>query len=104
MDRMPTAYSEIKVADPVRKQDKREAFTNDQLNLIFRSPVDEQQKRDSNLFWVSLIALWNGMRSNEICQLDVSEALLRKSVFERTSPFPGRTYATDSVTGMPRAE
>ena len=30
-------------------------------------------------------------------------ALLHKSWPERTSPFPGRTYPTGSVTGMPRA-
>ncbi|WP_420012385.1 hypothetical protein [Tateyamaria sp.] len=30
-------------------------------------------------------------------------ALLHKLGSERTSPFPGRTYPTGSVTGMPRA-
>lgn len=30
-------------------------------------------------------------------------ALLHKSGFERSSPFPRRTYPTDSVTGIPRA-
>jgi hypothetical protein len=30
-------------------------------------------------------------------------ALLRKSPDGRTSPFPGRTYPTTSVTGRPRA-
>ena len=30
-------------------------------------------------------------------------ALLHKSRSERTSPFPGRTYPTAFVTGMPRA-
>ena len=30
-------------------------------------------------------------------------ALLRKSPDGRTFPFPGRTYATTSVTGLPRA-
>lgn len=81
MDRMPTAYAEIKVADPVRKQDKREAFSNDQLNVIFRSTVYEDQERDSSLFWAPLIALWNGMRSNEICQLDVTDIKLEENVW-----------------------
>ncbi len=31
------------------------------------------------------------------------KALLHKSGFDRTSPFPRRTYPTGSVTGMPRA-
>mgnify|MGYP005994048813 CR=1 FL=1 len=81
IDRMPTAYAEIKVADPVRKQDKREAFSNDQLNVIFRSRLYQDQERDSSLFWVPLIALWNGMRSNEICQLDVADIMLEENVW-----------------------
>ncbi|SPH20655.1 hypothetical protein ASD8599_01394 [Ascidiaceihabitans donghaensis] len=81
MDRMPTAYAEIKVADPVRKQDKREAFSNEQLNVIFRSRVYQDQERESSLFWVPLIALWNGMRSNEICQLDVADIKLEENVW-----------------------
>lgn len=81
MDRMPTAYAEIKVADPVRKEDKRAAFSDDQLNVIFRSRVYQDQERDSSLFWVPLIALWNGMRSNEICQLDVADIKLEENVW-----------------------
>jgi integrase len=70
IDRMPTAFSEIKVADPVRKEDKRLPFSNEQLATIFHSEVFLEEKRNDCLFWVPLIALWNGMRSNEICQLD----------------------------------
>lgn len=33
----------------------------------------------------------------------LAEALLHKSVERRVSPFPGRTYPTASVTGMPSA-
>ena len=81
MNRMPTTFAEIKVADPVRKQDKRSAFSNDQLNVIFRSRVYQDQERNSSLFWVPLIALWNGMRSNEICQLDVADIKLEENVW-----------------------
>ncbi len=81
MDRMPTAYGEIKVADPVRKEDKREAFSDDQLSTIFSSRVYADQKRDNSLFWVPLIALWNGMRSNEICQLDAADIKLEENVW-----------------------
>lgn len=69
------------MADPVRKQDKREAFSNDQLNVIFRSQIYQDQQRDSSLFWVPLIALWNGMRSNEICQMDVADIKLEENVW-----------------------
>jgi integrase len=73
IDRVPIAFSEIKVADPVRKEDKRLPFTNDQLNTIIHSRVFVEQERSRGLFWVFLIALWNGMRSNEICQLDAAD-------------------------------
>ena len=81
MDRMPSAYGEIKVADPVRKEDKRAAISNDQLSTIFTSRVYANQERDSSLFWVPLIALWNGMRSNEICQLDAADIKLEENVW-----------------------
>ena len=73
IDRVPIAFSEIKVADPVRKEDKRLPFTNDQLQTIFHSKVFVEQERSRGLFWIFLIALWNGMRSNEICQLDAAD-------------------------------
>jgi integrase len=79
--RLPTAFSEIKVADPVRKEDKRAAFSVEQLNAIFSSKVYTDQQRDSSLFWVPLIALWNGMRSNEICQLDVEDIKMQEGVW-----------------------
>lgn len=36
-------------------------------------------------------------------ELAQRRALLHKSGFVRGSPFPGRTYPTGTVTGMPRA-
>lgn len=71
--RVPTSYSEICVADPERKADKRLPFFDEQLTTLFSSRVFKEQERTSALFWVPLIALWNGMRSNEICQLDVAD-------------------------------
>lgn len=71
--RMPTSFSEIRVADPERRELKRLPFTDEQLQTYFHSRVFESQDRTNCIFWVSLIALWNGMRSNEICQLDTSD-------------------------------
>jgi hypothetical protein len=34
---------------------------------------------------------------------EIDAALMRKVGEARTSPFPGRTYPTGSVTGMPSA-
>lgn len=73
IDRIPTAMSEIQVADPIRKEDKRLPFSNTQLSTIFHSEVYAEDRRRDCMFWVPLIALWNGMRSNEICQLDTAD-------------------------------
>lgn len=73
IDRLPIAFDELKVADPVRREDKRLSFSDEQLGVIFNSRIYQTQQRDSSLFWVPLIAVWNGMRSNEICQLDVAD-------------------------------
>jgi integrase len=63
--------------------EKRRPFSMDDLNSIFSAPlytgcVDDAKgfaKPGPNVirgtrFWVPLIALWTGMRANEICQLD----------------------------------
>jgi len=73
--RMPTSFSEIKVADPERKEHKRLPFSDEQLQTYFHSRVFSDQERSNCVFWASLIALWNGMRTNEICQLDVADVV-----------------------------
>lgn len=75
ISRVPTSFSEISVADPERKEHKRLPFTDNQLQTYFHSRVFSDQERTNCVFWVSLIALWNGMRSNEICQLDVADVV-----------------------------
>lgn len=73
--RVPTSFSEICVADPERKEHKRLPFSDSQLQTYFHSRIFKGQERSNSVFWVSLIALWNGMRSNEICQLDVANVV-----------------------------
>lgn len=81
LTRMPTAFSEIKAADSVRKEDKRLPFSAERLSTIIQSEVFQRQQREGSLFWVPLIALWNGLRSNEICQLDVADIRLVEDVW-----------------------
>ena len=78
---VPTSFGELKVADPVRKEDKRAPFSDDQLSAYFHSRVFIEQEQTNCLYWVSLIALWNGMRSNEICQLDVQDVVCEENVW-----------------------
>ncbi len=79
--RVPTSISEVRVADPERREDKRLQFTDVQLQSYFKSRLFVQNEQQNSIFWVSLIALWNGMRSNEICQLDTSDVVEVESVW-----------------------
>lgn len=63
---------------PKGAKGKRRPFSSDQLNRIFRhAPFDkpfslrEMQRADikAHQFWAPLLALWTGMRANEILQL-----------------------------------
>ena len=76
----------LAVIDPVRRRDKRLPFSPEQLGLIFNAPIYRGCEDDEwnfavagpnhprrGRFWVPLIALYSGMRLNEICQLDVAD-------------------------------
>lgn len=76
----------LRVVDPRHRRDRRLPFSNDQLRAIFDAPLyrgcvdDEYGYADVGparprraRFWVPLIALFSGMRMNEICQLDVAD-------------------------------
>ncbi|PTQ63434.1 site-specific recombinase XerD [Sphingomonas sp. PP-CE-3G-477] len=84
LDRNP--LKGLKLPDPVRKRDKRNPFSLEQLRRIFDAPIYTGCRDDMNgyavsgdqrprraRFWVPLIALFSGMRLNEICQLEVSD-------------------------------
>lgn len=76
----------LKLRDPVKKRDKRHPFSVEQLRAIFSAPiftgcrndeyhyaiVGDQRPRRAR-FWVPLIALFAGLRLNEICQLEVAD-------------------------------
>ncbi|WP_295167620.1 hypothetical protein [uncultured Brevundimonas sp.] len=84
IDRNPATG--LTVVDPVRDKDKRLPFSSKQLRLIFDAPVyrgcvDDEwhfatpgpNRPRRARFWIPLIALYSGMRLNEICQLDVAD-------------------------------
>ncbi len=83
LDRNP--LKGLKLPDPVKKRDKRNPFSPEQLRRIFDAPIYTGCRDDMNgyavpgdqrprraRFWVPLIALFSGLRLNEICQLEVS--------------------------------
>jgi len=76
----------LQVIDRVRRRDKRLPFSVEQLRLIFDAPIYRGCVDDwagystpgptrprRGRFWVPLIALFSGMRMNEICQLHVAD-------------------------------
>lgn len=76
----------LQVIDRVRRRDKRRPFSTEQLRLIFDAPIYRGCVDDwagystpgyahprRGRFWVPLIALFSGMRMNEICQLHVAD-------------------------------
>ena len=83
----------LNVKDSVKKKEKRKPFDTAQLNKIFSAPIytgcvndesgyakpgDKRPRRAK--FWVPLIALFTGMRLNEICQLEINDIDLVEGV------------------------
>lgn len=80
-------FSGMSLKDKTRKKDKRFAFSDEQLQAIFSTPVFtgckgkkplERYQEGSiivkdNMYWIPLIALYTGARMGEICQLYVSD-------------------------------
>lgn len=77
------------------KVKKKQTYTQDDLDILFSSPlytgcagesVSERLKRGDRvikdyLYWVPVIALYSGMRLNEICQLERSDIACHDSVW-----------------------
>ena len=83
----------INVKDNVQKKDKRKPLSADQLKAIFTAPlytgckdgergyntVGAARPRNAR-FWIPVIALFTGMRLNEICQLHVADIAVQEGV------------------------
>ncbi|GGN51413.1 integrase [Novosphingobium indicum] len=75
---------DIEEPDPVPAREKRDAFTTEQLNLIFGSAPwsdgpDAEPERPSR-YWAPLIALFSGARLSEICGQRVDEMIDERDV------------------------
>ena len=73
----PLCQQDLKVADPVHAQDKRLPFSDHQLVKIITALSDKSGAE----FWVPHIGLYNGLRLNEICQLNVEDIVVRDKVW-----------------------
>jgi len=76
----------LRIANTTHRRDRRLPFSNEQLWSIFNAPLYKGCLDDGYgyaqagtarprraRFWAPLIALYEGMRLNEICQLDVAD-------------------------------
>lgn len=83
----------LRLADPVLPRDKRLPFSLAQLQSIFSAPLFTGCQDDEAgyatpgrsyprraRFWVPLIALFSGMRLNEICQMDAEDVVLKDGI------------------------
>jgi hypothetical protein len=86
VDRNP--FRGLQLNDDVHPRDKRHPFSSEQLNRIFNAPLYRGCRDDEagyatlgnaqprrGRFWIPLIALYSGMRLNEICQLDLKDVV-----------------------------
>lgn len=88
-------FKGLLVKDQVRPETKRHPFTDEQLQLLFSSPVYRgcrstdvrgRYERGSmvvkdSLYWIPLIALYTGARLQEICQLYTTDIRQEQGVW-----------------------
>jgi integrase len=76
----------VPLAKKSSAREARDPFSTEQLNSIFKAPLYRGCENDQSgyavegpnvirgtRFWIPLVALFTGMRLNEICQLDVAD-------------------------------
>lgn len=75
------------------KKDKRRAFSDAELKVIFESPIYRGCRRETqryvagpvivkdSKYWIPLLALFTGARLNELCQLYVGDVYQQDSVW-----------------------
>ncbi|MXO49414.1 hypothetical protein GRI69_14250 [Erythrobacter vulgaris] len=98
----------LRVADPVPVRDKRRPFSKGQLQRIFAGPPFEALKYPCSTtfspswpsrFYVPLIALFSGLRQNEICQQttdDIAEIDGVPCFMVKSDPTRGKRVKTAS--------
>lgn len=64
----------MKIRNPMRASEEREAFTTSDLQKIFESPeYCNAHRGEPYMFWMPLLALYTGARQTELAQLQLSD-------------------------------
>lgn len=80
MDKNPATNMTIK--QQTRAQEQRKAFTIDDLIKIFNTNQYVNDKfKHSFQYWLPVIALFTGMRREEICQLHLEDMLIEQGIW-----------------------
>ncbi|KGB55030.1 Phage integrase [Sphingopyxis sp. LC81] len=76
--------ADIEVPDPVAPEDKRDAFTIEQLRTLFAASPWNDPKHDiterPSRYWAPLVSLYSGARLTEICGQRVDEMVMENGV------------------------
>ncbi|RKZ95620.1 MAG: hypothetical protein DRQ40_03175 [Gammaproteobacteria bacterium] len=65
-------FERLTIKDPRDERDLRNAFSLEQLQQLF-TEMNNSRQTHSYYYWIPRIALYTGMRLNEICQLHLSD-------------------------------
>ena len=73
-------FERLTMNDPRDERELRDAFSLDQLEQLFNE-LNNSRQTHSYYFWLPRIALYTGMRLNEICQLHLSDIKKVNDIF-----------------------
>jgi len=95
----------VRVKDTSLAVDKRNPFTVTELNMIFSSPVYTEGYRTKGgggeaAYWLPLLALFQGARLNELCQLMVSDFRREEYEFDASLRMTWVMNITDQGEGQ----
>jgi integrase len=74
----------MRIKSSKKARDERHEYNNEDINRLFSNPVYEKTHKEHESYlkfgkiryWIPLIALYSGMRLNEICQLYIEDIVI----------------------------
>jgi integrase len=73
-------FERLTMNDPRDERELRDAFSLEQLEQLFNE-INNSRQTHSYYYWLPRIALYTGMRLNEICQLHLSDIKEENGIF-----------------------
>lgn len=73
-------FERLTINDPRDERELRDAFSLEQLDQLFNE-INNYSQKHSYYYWLPRIALYTGMRLNEMCQLHLSDIREENGIF-----------------------